>query len=236
MPAVSFDNLAIVMGVAFAVPVLLGLAPKVRVPAVVVEIVAGILIGPDVLGWAHADETVAIFAVIGLAFLLFLAGLELDLDQLRGRLLWVAGLGFLLSGALAVATGLVLDATNQVGQPFLVAIILTATSLGLVIPVLKEGGHLHTRLGQLVAAGASIGDFGAIILLSLFFSRDTNDTTTRFVLLGAFVVAVTVIVLALRIRSHTMRISHVLTRLGDTTAQVRIRSSWSSSRASAMDF
>jgi Kef-type K+ transport system membrane component KefB len=166
MPDVSFDSLAVVMGVAFAIPLLLGLAPRVRVPAVVLEIVAGIVVGPQVLGWAKPDEPVAILSLVGLAFLLFLAGLELDLDQLRGKLLRVAGLGFLVSVGLALITGEILDATGQVHEPLLVAVILTATSLGLVIPVLKEAGHLNTRLGQLAVAGSSIGDFAAVILLS----------------------------------------------------------------------
>ena len=105
MPEVSFDSLAVVMGVAFVIPLLLGLAPRLRVPSVVLEIVAGIIVGPQVLGWAKVDEPVSILALVGLAFLLFLAGLELDLDQLRGRLLRVAGLGFVISLGLALVVG-----------------------------------------------------------------------------------------------------------------------------------
>src|SRR5881392_3556072 len=127
------------MAVAFVTPLALGLVPRLQVPAVVVEIVLGILIGPDVLGWASADEPVRILSIIGLAFLLFLAGLEIDLDQLRGRLLRVGG-GFALSLALALVAGLALDAAGLVKSPLLAAVILTSTSLGLVIPVLKEGG------------------------------------------------------------------------------------------------
>jgi len=223
VPDVSFDSLAVVMGVAFAIPLLLGLAPRLRVPAVVLEIVAGIVVGPQVLGWATPDEPVAILALVGLAFLLFLAGLELDLDQLRGRLLRVAGLGFLVSLVLALGAGELLDATGQVHQPLLTAVILTATSLGLVIPVLKEAGQLDTRLGQLAVAGASIGDFAAVILLSLLFSRDSTGTGTKAALLGAFVAAVVLLGYLLTRRSRRMRVSSVLLRLQDTTAQIRVR-------------
>jgi Kef-type K+ transport system membrane component KefB len=223
MTDVSFNSLAVVLGVAFVAPLLLGLAPRLRLPAVVAEIVLGIVVGPSVLGWAKADEPVAILATVGLAFLLFLTGLELDLDQLRGRLLKVAAIGFGLSVALAVVTGYVLNGFGLVHDPLLAAVVLTATSLGLVFPVLKESGRLESRLGQLVIAGASIGDFAGVILLSLLFSRDSSDTSTKLFLLGAFVVAVAVVGFALTRRSRSMRISRVLMTLQDTTAQIRVR-------------
>ena len=225
MPDASFTSLAVVMGVAFLAPLVLGLLPRLRIPAVVLEIVLGIVIGPQVLGWASVDEPVQIVALIGLAFLLFLAGLELDFDQLRGRLLKVAAVGFGISLVLAVVAGFALDAVGFVHSPLLAAVVLTATSLGLVIPVLKEGGHSATRFGQLVIAGASIGDFAAVLLLSLLFSRDSTDTGTKVVLLVGFVLAVALIVFALSRHRRSMPISRVLTKLQDTTAQIRVRGS-----------
>ena len=93
MPEVSFGNLLIVFVIAVAVPLLLGFAPRVRVPSVVIEIIAGVIVGPSVLGWVQIDLPVQILAVFGLAFLLFLAGLEIDLKGLRGNVLQVAVLG-----------------------------------------------------------------------------------------------------------------------------------------------
>jgi Kef-type K+ transport system membrane component KefB len=185
--------------------------------------VLGIVIGPDVLGWASADEPVQILSIVGLAFLLFLAGLEIDLDQLRGRLLRVAGAGFALSLVLALVAGLALDAAGLVRAPLLAVVILTSTSLGLVIPVLKEGGHEHSQLGQLVFAGASIGDFAAVILLSLLFSRDSTDLSSRLVLLIGFVVFVALLAVMLTRHARSMAISKVLLRLQDSTAQIRVR-------------
>ncbi len=223
MTAVSFSSLAVVLGVAFAAPLALGLVPKLRIPAVVLEIGLGIVVGPQVLGWARLDQPVQILSLVGLAFLLFLAGLEIDFDQLRGRLLRVAAVGFGASLVLALIAGLVLETAGLVRDSLLGAVILTATSLGLVIPVLKEGGHINSRLGQLVVAGASIGDFSAVVLLSLLFSRDTSDTTSKLVLLGVFVLAVAVVIVALTRRGRSMPISRVLVRLQDTTAQIRVR-------------
>jgi len=73
-----FTNLLIVVAVGFAAPLLLGLAPAVRIPSVVLELVAGIVIGPAVLGWVHVDDPVRVLSIVGLAFLLFLAGLEIE--------------------------------------------------------------------------------------------------------------------------------------------------------------
>ena len=141
MPDVSFDSLTVVLGIAFVAPLVLGCVPRLRIPAVVVEIVLGIVVGPQVLDWARVDDPVAILSVIGLAFLLFLCGLEVDLDQLRGRILSLAALSFGISLALALLAGVALDAAGFVRSPLLAGIILTATSLGLVLPVLKESGR-----------------------------------------------------------------------------------------------
>ena len=80
----SFGGLLIVVAVAFAVPLVLGLFPAVRLPSVVLEILAGIIIGPSVLGIVHVDQTIQVISVIGLAFLLFLAGLEIDFTEAAG--------------------------------------------------------------------------------------------------------------------------------------------------------
>ena len=87
MTDLHFGGLLLVVAVAFVAPFLLGLAPRLRLPSVVVEIVAGIVIGPSVLGWVEIDEPIAVLSLIGLAFLLFLAGLEIEFEHLRGRVL-----------------------------------------------------------------------------------------------------------------------------------------------------
>src|SRR5947199_10191673 len=93
MPDVSFTNLLVISVVAVLAPLVVGLLPRLRLPAVVLEIVAGIVLGPSVLGWLRVDLPVQILALFGLAFLLFLAGLEIDARGLRGRVLLLAGAG-----------------------------------------------------------------------------------------------------------------------------------------------
>jgi Kef-type K+ transport system membrane component KefB len=223
MPNVSFYGLLIIAVVAFAAPLLLGLSPARRLPSVVLEIVAGIIIGPSGFGWVKVDLPTSILSLLGLAFLLFLAGLEVELDRLKGRILLVVGASFLLSFGLALLVGYGLSTGSLVKSPLLVAIILCATSLGVVIPVLKDAGESESNFGQLVIAGATIADFGSIILLSLFFSREATSTGTKLFLLGSFVLLAIVFAFVVIGLERSMRFAPVLLKLQDTTAQIRVR-------------
>jgi Kef-type K+ transport system membrane component KefB len=214
----SLDGLLIVVAVAFAAPFLLGLAPGLRIPAVVLEIVAGIIVGPSVLGWVELDATIEVLATLGLAFLLFLGGLEVDFRALRGRLVNLTLRGYALSLAVGVAVSFALG----VETPLLVAIALSATSLGVLIPVLKDTGRIESQLGQFVIAGASIADFSAIILLSLFFAGEGGPGAT-LVLLGALFGLALAVLGVVRGAQRSMRIRADLLRLQDTTAQIRVR-------------
>ena len=223
MPDVSFVGLLIVAVVAFLAPLLLGLSPARRLPSVVLEIVAGIIIGPSVLGWVRVDLPISILSVLGLAFLLFLAGLEVELERLRGRLLLYVSLAFLASLGLALLVGYGLYAAGQVISPLLIAIILVATALGVVVPLLKDAGESSTDFGQLIIAGAMFAEFGSIILLSLFFSREATSTGTKLVLLAGFALLAGAFAFVVLRLERSTRITAVLLRLQDTTAQIRVR-------------
>src|SRR5215218_10248867 len=218
----SFTSLLVVMAVAFSAPLVLGLFPRLQLPSVVLEIVAGIVIGPSVLGIAEADETVQVVALLGLGFVLFLAGLEIDFDRLRGPVLRLTGLAFVLSFGIALIVSVGLHAGGLVDTPLLVAIILCSTSLGVLVPVLKDAGEITSSFGQLIIAAASIADFGAIILLSLFFSGE-GGTGSTLLLLGSLFALAAVVVVVVRGAEHSMRIRADLLRLQDTTAQIRVR-------------
>jgi Kef-type K+ transport system membrane component KefB len=221
----SLENLLIVVVVAFAAPFVLGLFPAVRLPSVVLEIVVGIVVGPSVLGLVEVDEAVEVVALVGLAFVLFLAGLEIELDKLRGPLLRLTSLGFALSFAIALAVAFALSAGGLVQTPLLVAIILCSTSLGVLVPVLKDAGEISSPFGQLIIAAASIADFGAIILLSVFFSGE-GGTGSTLLLLGGLVVLCATVYIAVRGAERSMRVRADLLRLQDTTAQIRIRAAF----------
>src|SRR4051794_28395272 len=218
-----FTNLLIVVAVGFLAPLTLGFVPRLQLPAVVLEIVAGIVVGPSVLGWVEVDDPVAVLAIVGLAFLLFLAGLEVEFDQLRGRVLKATAIGFAASFAIALVVSGVLSGLGVLDHPLFIAIVLSATSLGIVIPVLKDAGEVGSTFGQLVIAGATIADFATVILLSLFFSREASSTTTKLILLGGLFIVALLVGLALARVEHSRRLRENLRRLQDTTAQIRVR-------------
>src|SRR4029079_3516895 len=203
-------------------PFVLGLFPAVRLPAVVLEIVAGIVIGPSLLGIVEVDQTISVISVLGLAFLLFLAGLEIDFSRLRGPILRLTLVGFALSFVLAFAVSLGLKASGLIETPLLIAIILCATSLGVLIPVLKDAGEITSTFGQLIVAAGTIADFGAVILLSIFFSGE-GDVGSTLLLIGSLVALAIVVFLSVRTAGRSMATRADLVRLQDTTAQIRIR-------------
>jgi Kef-type K+ transport system membrane component KefB len=219
----SFVNLLVVAAVAVAAPLVARAIPAVRVPSPVLEIVAGIVLGPSVLGWVSVDPPVQVLALLGLAFLLFLAGLEIDVHRLRGRPLQLALAGFALSFAIAIALGGALAAAGFTTAPLLVAITLCATSLGLVVPVLKDAGAIDGDAGQLVVAAASIADFGAVILLSLFFSAESAGIGPMLLLLGGLALVAVLVTVALMRVGATLPAMRALRQLQDTTAQIRVR-------------
>ena len=223
MPPISYEALLGVAVIAFVAPLLLGLLPWLRVPAVVLEIVVGIVVGPSVLGWIRVDLPIEVLSTLGLAFLLFLAGLEINFDQLRGRPLMLSAAGLVFSFVLALVAGYATQAVGLVHSPLFLAIVLVATSLGLVLPVLNDAGLAVTRFGQLVIASASLADFGAVILLSLFFSREARSPFATAALLVGFVLTIGLAGITLARAERFSVLSILLRRLQDTTDQIRVR-------------
>jgi Kef-type K+ transport system membrane component KefB len=222
-PDVSFVGLLVVAAVAFVVPLALSVTPARRIPAVVLLILAGILLGPSGIGLVRIDLPIQIMALLGLAFLLFLAGMEIEVHELRGRRLKLALVAFALSFLLAVAAGGAVGAAGLTGSPLLVAVILVGTSLGIVIPILKDAGETESSFGQLVIASASVADFGAIVLLSVLFTRNGADPASAVLLVGLLVGLAAALALAVARTERTGVLTDVLARLQDTTAQIRVR-------------
>ena len=222
MEHVSFAGLLAVTLIAVGAPILVA-ALRLKIPAPVIEIVAGIIVGPSVFKWVKIDAPISVLALMGVAFLLFLAGLEIDLDRLRGRVLRVSLLGYLVTLALGVVVGLAAHAAGLVKSPLLLAVALSATSLGLVIPVLKDAGQADSPIGQYTIAGATVADFAAVVLLSLLFSQSKGGPGSKIFMFGAFVVVVIVVAVTLGRAGRAMRFDALITRLQDTTAEIRVR-------------
>jgi len=169
-----FIPLLIVLGLAFIIPVLLSRFQ--RLPVVVGEIFFGVLIGPTLLGWVTEGPILTFMSDIGLAFLMFLAGMEIEFDFIFGgrkskgegpRVLRSSLLIYLFTVALSVLGALLLREVGIQGDLWLIVFVLSATSLGVLLPILKERGLLATPFGQVVFLTGMLADFITVILLTV---------------------------------------------------------------------
>jgi Kef-type K+ transport system membrane component KefB len=209
--------------VAVGAPLVVALVPSLRIPAVVLEIVGGIIIGPQVLHVATPDVHVRMLATIGLAFLLFLAGLEVNLDSLRSPVAGLALRAFLVSIALAVGAGYLMKLAGTNEDPMLLAIIFVATSLGVVVPVLKDTGEIESEFGQLVFIAGSLAEFGSIFLLSLFFSKESSSPAASVLVLAGFGLLVAASSFAVGRAWRGRWLAAQMERLEDTSSMLRVR-------------
>src|SRR5215471_12140868 len=223
MIAISFNSVLIIAAISVLVPVVTGLLPWLPVPGAVLQVIAGIIVGPSVLGWARIDPPVQVLASLGLGMLLFLAGLEIDVDRLRSPLSRLAGIAFGVSAALGLFCAFLFWAAGQAAQPFLLAIILMSTSTGLLLPLLKDAGEATTEFGQLVMTAAAIAEIVPILLLSLFFSAASKTTADQLVSLAIFLALLVLIGLALTRVRRLHRLDRLLDYLEERSGQLRVR-------------
>lgn len=158
--------------IAVLAPLISEIPIGLRLPMVVVEVGLGIIVGPHVLGWASDTGMLGMLGYLGLIFLFFLAGMELELDAVRGKPLKLAAAGWALSVAVAFPLAALLDWLHLIDAPLLVAVALTTTGMGTLMPILRDSGELGTRFGTYVVAAGAMGEFGPIMLLSLLLTRE----------------------------------------------------------------
>jgi Kef-type K+ transport system membrane component KefB len=222
---ISFNSVLIIAAMAVLVPLISGLLPRLPVPGAALEVISGILIGPSVLGWVRIDAPVKVLSALGLGMLLFLAGLEIDIEQLRGPLARLAVSAFAISAVLALLCAYAFRLAGQARQPLLLAIILMSTSTGLLLPLLKDAGEESTPFGQLVMTAAALAEIVPIMLLSLFFSATAATPGAQAVSLAIFIVLVVLSGIALAWVRRLEPAGRLLNRLADTSAQLRVRAS-----------
>jgi len=220
---VAFANLFGVCLVAFLVPFALSFAPRIRLPAIVVELLFGIVLGPSVLGVLRVDDTVNVVAVLGLSYLLFVAGLDLDMTILRGTTLRLAAMGFAVSLAIAIALGAIFYGTGLVVDPMLIAVILSATGLGVVLPVLRSAGEVDTDFGRTVISNATIAEFATIVLLALLFSTSGMGPLAEGGLLLLLGLLAAVLLIGLARLRDVLSAGDVLHRMAEASSQLRVR-------------
>ncbi|WP_434589674.1 cation:proton antiporter [Streptomyces sp. A5-4] len=179
-------TLILIMSIAVLAPLLAyGVGRRLPVPLVIFEILLGIVIGPDMLGWAHPDAVVDALSELGLAMLIFLAGYEIEFDKVRGDTLKRSVWAWLIALAMGLAIGTLL-ARGDFGKGVYIGTALTSTALGTVLPVLRDSGDLHGRFGSVMMAVGAVGEFGPIIAMALLLSgRNPGQSTALLAAFGA---------------------------------------------------
>jgi Kef-type K+ transport system membrane component KefB len=214
-------TLLVVLFVAAIAPLFNELPIRLRLPLVVLELLFGVAIGPHVLDLVETGGALRTLSALGLSFLFFLAGLDLEFSKLRGPPLQRGLLGWGLSIALALALTHALQAAGLVSDPVLVAVALSTTAIGTLLPILREGGELETDFGRFVLGAGAIGEFGPIVLFSLIVAGE-QGVAVRSGLLATFVfIALACAVVALRLRET--RVIEVLARTLQSTSQLPVR-------------
>jgi Kef-type K+ transport system membrane component KefB len=211
--------LVIVIAAALAGVIVLTLSPRLTIPVVVVELVLGIVIGPQVFDIARIDPTTSLLGDLGLGMLFFFAGYEIDFDRIKGRPLELAVLGWAISLALAYGIGGALAAAGIILSFLYTGSAMATTAIGTLIPILSDAGEMRTRFGTYLLGAGAIGEFGPILLVTLILS--TGHPLHEAVILLLFI-ALAVITGILAVRS-AWKGWPLVERTFETSSQLAVR-------------
>ncbi|MGI9187230.1 MAG: cation:proton antiporter [Gaiellales bacterium] len=220
----TLTGLFYVFAVAMLAPLALSFVPWLPLPAVVLEILLGVAIGPLALGLVpRTDSVIHVMALLGVSLLLFIAGLELDLRAVINPRIKTLALGFVVSLALALLVGELVRTLGMDVTPLFLMVVLTATGLGVLLPIMKDAGYLETELGQVIFGACAIAEVIPLVLLSLFFppaGATQLEHGGRIIILLA---VATIAGFALLRGGKKGFFDGRFRRLEDTTAQIRVR-------------
>ncbi len=163
---------AIVVVAAVAAITVAVVPKKFAPPVVVVELLLGIVIGPEILGFAHNDSFVEFFSNLGLGMLFFFAGYEIDFERIKGKPMRLGAWGWGLSVLLAYGIGGALAAAGVIVSFLYTGSAMATTAIGTLIPILRDNGELKTPFGTYLLAAGGAGEFGPILLVTLVLSTD----------------------------------------------------------------
>ena len=221
--SVQFGGLLAIAVAAFTAPLLARLIPRRLVPPVVLEVLAGMAIGPQGLNLVQPTGGVYVLYLLGFGFLLFLAGQEVDVERFRGPTFRLTGLCFVVGVAIAFPIAEGLRQIAHGADLRLLALALTASSLGVMVPVLRDAQVVDTDFGQLAIMAGSVGEFAALLLLTVLFSADPEPTWLQVayvLVLGAAAVAGA---LGLRRLWRSRWLRRALLATDQSTSQLRVR-------------
>jgi Kef-type K+ transport system membrane component KefB len=196
---------------------------RLVLPSVVVEIVLGILIGPEVLGIASVNEYVDFLSDFGLALLFFFAGIEVIEHRVPTKVLRRGTLGWGISLAIGTAIGVALDRAGADVEWWLLGAAVSTTALGTLVPILSDARLLSTPLGRAVLGTGVAGEFWPIIFISVFLTGVYGAATEILLLVGFGALIASAAKIALQARPP--RFLRIAQDTLHTTGQVGVRAS-----------
>ncbi len=188
------------------------------VPAVVLELLLGVAIGPHGLG-TQVDSSITFFSNLGLALLFFFAGYEIDIARIRGLPLQLGLIGWACSLALGYGLAGILSVAGVVLSALYTGSALSTTAIGTLIPILSDAGELRTRFGTLTLGAGAVGEFGPILIVTLILSAQ-GTAHNALILIAFLLVAVLVAVAVSRLSSRTLP---VFERTLESSSQLAVR-------------
>ena len=220
MITVDTDSFFAIVVVAAIAAITVAFVPKRFAPPVVVlELILGIVIGPEILGFAHSDDFVNFFADLGLGMLFFFAGYEIDFERIKGKPMKLGALGWALSVAIAYGLGGLLALAGVVVSFLYTGSAMATTAIGTLIPILRDNGELKTRFGTYLLAAGGAGEFGPILLVTLVLST-TNPFHEAAILLAFVGLAIALAVVSVR---YAWRGWPALERTFEASSQLAVR-------------
>ena len=215
----GLTELFVVATVSALAPVISSLIPGIRVPQVVLLILGGILIGPVGLG-VEVSPAIQLISNVGLGFVFLLAGFEIDPTMLLARAGKLALWAWLISVVLGAALVGALAWIGFVHAFVPVALALTTTALGTVLPILREHGLLDRPFGRYFLATGAIGELFPILAIAIFLGVNSRLSA----LLSILVIALIAVALAASQRMlHGRRLATIVSQGADTTGQTTLR-------------
>src|SRR5262245_8263438 len=222
MPLQELHSLLLIFTIAVLAPLVCEWIPRIRLPLVVMEIGLGIVIGPQVLGWATAGPTIQVLSNFGLACLFFLAGFEIDFPAIRGRPLVLAIVGWFASLIICLAVGFSLQGLGLVDSGLILGAALSTTALGTLMPILRDAKELPTRFGAYAVASGTLGEFGPIILIATVLSSGEGEHAGSWIYLPVFT-AIIVLGAVVALKYRPPHLVHVFQEKMHTSAQLPVR-------------
>jgi Kef-type K+ transport system membrane component KefB len=218
---INASSLLLTAFIAVIAPLLCELPIGLKLPMVVLEVLFGVIVGPHVLGWAKPEGMLAVLGQLGLIFLFFLAGMESDVKSIRGTPLLKASVGWMLSMAIALAIAVCLYFFTLIDNYILIGAILTTTTLGTLMPILRDSGELETKFGSHVLAAGMIGELGPIVLVSIVFTRDHTHWLQTFLMVTF--ISIVIGAAAIALWPGPPRILALVSRTMESASQLPVR-------------